>query len=103
MAMPGMQKPHCTPPHWTKESAICLRVSSGKPSSVVTDLPAACWGFIVQERRGLPSISRMQQPQDACGSQPFFNEVQPKSSRRMLRSERSSSSTTLTLLPFRLN
>ena len=32
--MPGMQKPHCTPPHRENDSAICCRRSSDRPSSV---------------------------------------------------------------------
>src|SRR5678816_2248106 len=90
MAMPGMQNPHCTPPHATKLSAIFLRSSSGRPSRVSTSLPATCCGFIVQLRRGLPSTISVQHPHDACGSQPFLSDRHWKSSRKTLSSERSS-------------
>ena len=58
IAMPGMQKPHCTPPQRTKDSAICWRWSSSRPSSVVIDLPSALPASSAHERTGLPSTDR---------------------------------------------
>src|SRR5437016_13229699 len=97
--MPGMQNPHCTPPHRTKLSASCLRVSSATPSSVVTVFPATCDGFIVEESLGFPSTSNVQHPHDACGSHPSLIELNPKSSRRTCRSDRPLS-VVCTSLPF---
>src|SRR6476620_11554142 len=98
--MPGMQNLHCTSPQETKLSARFLRVSSGRPSSVSNSLPATFCAFIVHDSRGLPSISSVQHPHEACGSQPFFSDRQLKSSRRTLSSERSGSASACTLLPF---
>src|SRR5215471_3431900 len=101
--MPGMQKPHCTPPHRENDSAICSRRSSGKPSSVTSVLPATWLGFIVQDSLGLSSINSVQQPHEACGSHPFLSDKQPKSSRSTARSERSSSTVASTSRPFSVN
>src|ERR1700690_1158042 len=97
-----MQTPHCPPPQRANDSAICCRRSSGNPSRVTSVLPATCAAFIVQHNRGLPSINSVQQPQEACGSHPFFSDVKPKSSRSTASKERSSTAAS-TSRPFRVN
>lgn len=57
---------------------------------MVTFLPAAAEAFMVQARRGLPSMRMVQQPHWPMGSQPFLGEMMSKSSRRRARSVRES-------------
>ena len=62
MTMPGMQNPHCSPPHAANASANAVRSSASTPSRVSTDLPATlatgCW----QLTTALPSMWTVQQP-----------------------------------------
>ena len=81
MLITRMQKPHCTPPQRTNESAICWRCSSSSPSSVVIVLPSAFAGDRAHDKTGLPSINTVQQPHWAWGWQPFLGEVVPRKSR----------------------
>ena len=61
--MPGMQKPHWTPPSSTKASPMIRRVSSGSPSRVTISCPSICSGLRRQDSAGRPSIITRQQPQ----------------------------------------
>ncbi len=65
--IPGMQKPHCTPPSSTKASPNTRRMSSGMPSSVTTSWPSICSGLRRQASTGRPSTRTAQQPQAAFG------------------------------------
>ena len=82
ITIPGMQKPHCSPPHAANALAYVSRSDSSTPSSVSTDLPttlaSGCW----QATTALPSTWTVQQPHWPVGEQPSFGEVMFNSSRR---------------------
>src|SRR5688572_8815712 len=80
--MPGMQKPHWTPPSSTKASPMVRRRSAGTPSSVTISWPSICSGLRRHDKAGRPSIITRQQPHAPSGAQPFFADTTPHSSRR---------------------
>ena len=51
ITMPGMQKPHCSPPHAANASEKHCRSASSTPSSVTTDFPLGL-GDVVLTRHG---------------------------------------------------
>lgn len=65
--MPGMQKPHCTPPFSRKALAKRACSVSLSPSMVVTSPSATFAMVITQESTALPFSSTAQQPQAAWG------------------------------------
>src|SRR5512137_1299075 len=79
--MPGMQKPHWSPPAVAKAWAKMCRSRGAKPSSVTTCLPATLPAAMTQDESARPSTSTVQEPQDPCGAQPFFGEIRPACSR----------------------
>ncbi len=85
ITIPGMQNPHCRPPHAEKASAKRCRSSSSTPSSVVTDLPSALATSYWHDTVALPSISTVQQPHWPDGEQPSFGDVMSSSSRSAAR------------------
>src|SRR5438034_1335500 len=69
MRMPGMQKPHWTPPSSTNASPSTWRVSLGRPSTVTTSRPSICSGLRRHASAGIPSINTRQQPHVPSGEQ----------------------------------
>ena len=102
ITMPGMQKPHCSPPHAAKASANAWRSVSSTPSSVTTDDPSTfsnrCW----HETTALPSTNTVQHPHWPDGEQPSFGEVMSSSS-RSAASRCGCGRRTVTGVPFRVN
>src|SRR3972149_4790669 len=64
ITMPGEQKPHWEAPAATKLSAHWVRRSAGRPSSVVTLLPATRAAGWAQETAAFPSTITVQAPQE---------------------------------------
>ncbi len=81
ITMPGMQNPHCSPPHAANASEKLRRSASSTPSSVTIDLPSALATSYWQVTVALPSMSTVQQPHCPEGEQPSFGEVMSSSSR----------------------
>ena len=82
MTMPGVQKPHWTPPFTTKPSAKAACSAGLRPSTVVRLLPSTSFIFMRQLRRGLPSTRMVQQPQTPSLEQPSLGLRMPATSRR---------------------
>ena len=79
--MPGVQKPHWTPPCSRKAAWSGLSSSPvARPSTVVTSLPSAWSARYEQLFTGSPSSSIMQAPHSES-SQPSFAPVRPTASR----------------------
>src|SRR6476469_8325946 len=81
ISIPGVQKPHWTPP--SSRNARCSGCSSppsASPSTVVTSLPSACSARYEHELTGLPSSSTMQAPHSES-SHPSLLPVSPISVR----------------------
>ena len=91
--MPGVQKPHWLPPVATNASDHRRRVSSGRPSRVVTSRPASRRTGVTQATRGAPSTHTVQQPHWPWGLQPSLTDRMPSCSRRTSSSEAPSSAT----------
>jgi hypothetical protein len=81
ITMPGMQKPHCSPPHAAKASANVWRSASSTPSSVTTDFPSTFARSYWQATVALPSTNTVQHPHCPDGEQPSFGDVMSSSSR----------------------
>ena len=82
MTMPGVQKPHWTPPLTTKASPKTSRSRGDRPSAVVSDLPSRSFIFIRQLRREAPSTRTVQQPQTPSPEQPSLGLMSPATSRK---------------------
>ena len=82
MTMPGVQKPHCTPPLATKASPKTSRSRADRPSAVVSDLPSRSFILILQLRRDAPSTSTVQQPHTPSPEHPSLGLMSPATSRR---------------------
>ncbi len=94
MSIPGVQKPHWTPP--CSRNAACSGLSSppaASPSIVVTSRPSAWSARYEQAFTGLPSSSIMQAPHSES-SQPSFDPVRPTASRTASSSDVPGSSST---------
>ena len=93
ITMPGVQKPHWLPPVATNASDHRRRVSSGRPSRVVTSLPASRRTGVTQATRGAPSTHTVQQPHWPWGLQPSLTDRMPSWSRKTSSREAPSSPT----------
>ena len=93
ITMPGVQKPHWLPPVATNASDHRRRVSSGRPSRVVTSRPASRRTGVTQATRGAPSTHTVQQPHWPWGLQPSLTDRIPSWSRRTSSREAPSSPT----------
>ena len=62
ITMPGIQKPHCKPPHAANASENDLRSDSSTPSKVTIVRPAALETGYWHETSALPSIMMVQHP-----------------------------------------
>ena len=82
MTMPGVQKPHCTPPLTTKASANTSRSCADRPSAVVSDFPSRSFIFIRQLSRAMPSTRTVQQPHTPSPEQPSLGLMSPATSRK---------------------
>src|SRR5699024_7787409 len=79
---PGVQKPHCTAPHSTKDSCTVSSWSpSASPSTVRTSRPSTWPAATMQEHAGTPSRYTVHEPHSPC-SQAFFEPASPSRSRR---------------------
>ena len=70
LALPGVQKPHCSA--WCLRNDFCSGVrsrSSDRPSTVTILAPSACTASIRHDRTAAPSTRTVQAPHTPC-SQP---------------------------------
>ncbi len=93
ITIPGVQNPHWLPPVATRASDHSRRVSSGRPSRVVTSRPASRRTGVTHATRGAPSTQTVQQPHWPWGLQPSLTETIPSCSRRTSSSDAPSSAT----------
>ena len=82
ITMPGMQNPHCKPPHAANASEKDWRSDSSTPSKVVISRPSALATGYWHETWALPSIMMVQQPHWPVGEHPSLGEVMSNSSRK---------------------
>ena len=101
--MPGMQKPHCSPPQAANASANRCRSPASNPSSVTTERPSTLASDVWHATTARPSTSTVQQPHWPDGEQPSLGEVMSSSSRsaasRCGWSERTATGVPLTVKP----
>src|SRR5208282_538749 len=95
--------PHGSPPVVTNARASRSRSADGRPSSVVTVLPATDLALTTQDSTTLPSTITAQQPHCPMGWQPFLGETMSNLSRRRLSNISSSSISDDTGLPLSVN
>ncbi len=80
ITIPGIQKPHCTPPALTKAVANIVLRYQLIPSSVSTCFPTTSFIFLAHASTALSSSCTTQQPHAACGEHPSLGDVTLRSS-----------------------
>jgi len=103
MIIPGVQKPHCSPPRSANASwRGWSRPFFSRPSMVVTSLPRTAFTGSRQERTASLPTTTVQAPQ-RLSPHPYFVPVRPRSVRRTQRSDRSPSTSSRMGLPLSRN
>ena len=100
-AMPGMQKPHCTPAASGERAGEQVAVGRrAAPRASGCRVPRPTRRASRRSPSAWPSMSARQQPHCPCGEQPSFSDRIPQRSRSVSSSDSSGAARPSPLLPF---